>query len=143
MLRCMKCGIIIPGNSLTLDNEKSCRYCGGKSWEEVERCVGCREMYRTGYTGRHTAEPAEGAGGYCLDCLRKHSNDHEMLFDVAKGFGFGKKTVRLNPYIAGQFTADEIDEILLNVLKQENADGSNFIDEYPDAVAEYLKEGRT
>jgi hypothetical protein len=73
--------------------------------------------------------------------LKKLCLKHKNNIDLCQGFSADEKEkVELSAFLVSMFTEQEITDILLDKLKSENADCSNFITADKDWFAEKLIE---
>lgn len=131
MLKCNYCGSIIEDDergthkesrgecwgvpcSETVFNDCSC----GGGFDEAKRCIACQDWFTDD----------ELLNGYCKECL-----EEEMTYENAIKFGNeNEESVAINGFLAGCFSADEIQELLLKDLTQ----AKELI---PSRINEYVK----
>lgn len=124
--RCGKCGYISRGIETILPDEVGnicCPICGASDWSDVELCQKCGEYYEKGC----------GANGICLPCLMKRRKDYEFLRGCAD-----EVPVPLNGFLVWMFQPDEIEEILMGVLRYRGMDCYRYINDFPEDVAEKI-----
>lgn len=107
-----------------------CPYCGSEDIEEALRCELCGEAHL----------PDELHDGWCDDCIAEYNNDIETCYKVG---AYDRRGVELNGLLADLFSANEIEEILFNILveraKEADVDCSEFINTDKSLFVESVK----
>lgn len=141
MYKCEKCGRLIQDFEIgekrsyvgefwgrdVYENLSCCPDCGCDDIGEVFECSQCGEWFYK----------EELESGFCDNCL--HRATPQDCFEVSKEFE-EKKPVKLNSFIVEMFTAEEMEDILLEALKKCGADTSKYVDGDREWFAENLKE---
>ena len=107
-----------------------CPLCDG-DYEETVRCELCEGEFL-----------ADELCGYCCDeCINSYINDIETCFAIGKE---ATENIELNGLLTSIFSKEEIEEILMNALREEQkkkpVDCSDFIDADRSWFAEMLVE---
>lgn len=140
VFRCNECGHLFEEgeqvewvethglNSPPYEAWSGCPICKG-DYVETEECEICG--------GHYLSEDL--SGGVCRDCIDKHRNDYELCELINNG---EKVNVKIDAFLATQFTIDEINELLKFHLhfkaRSCNIDCSEFIDNDISWFAEEL-----
>ena len=110
MYKCADCGYMFDeGITYTEDygeQKEGCPRCGGY-FEETVRCDECGEQFLE----------EELTSGLCEECAEKLKNKYR--YDFSKCFKISqeeRESVELNSFLCSQFTAEEIERILLREL---------------------------
>lgn len=131
--KCLDCGHIFEeGEQLRWveshgEEMQGCPKCNG-AFEETKQCAICDGEFL----------PVELNGGVCDECIQKEKHNIKFCFEL--GEQIGKTEIKINPFLAEMFTDNEIERILLDELKKENADCSPFINEDKMYFGEKLQE---
>lgn len=116
--KCLKCGHIFEeGEQKTFtesygETMSGCPCCGG-SYEETEACEIC---------GAEHLEK-DLMGGVCEECINEYKKDIDVCYKVGKN---DFESINLNCFLATMFSVEEIEQILIEKLKKEKADCSEF-----------------
>lgn len=110
----------------------SCPMCGG-DFENAKYCDNCDEWY---------AE-CDLSNGYCFNCINSFKNDWQMCLKINDNI---REPMELNSFLASVFDVSEIEQILLEKLKEKASikpiDCSNYILGDVDFFASRLKKIR-
>lgn len=133
MYRCLECGHIFEegeqkeisetigefGSYPATITRMCCPLCNGE-YEEVHYCKMCGSCFSDEYLN----------GGICDSCIESYKNDIEVCYKISKG---ETTPVKINCFLASMFLEEEIDEILIEKLREkaktENVDCSSFIND--------------
>lgn len=140
MYKCEKCGRLIQDFEIgekrsyvgefwgrdVYENLSCCPDCGCDDIFEVFECIQCGEWFCK----------EELKSGFCDNCL--HQATPKDCFLISKEFE-EKKIVKLNSFIVEMFTAEEMEDILLEALEKCGADTSKYVDGDTEWFAENLK----
>lgn len=131
MFRCLECGNLFEEGEEKRwvepygEEMKGCPLCFG-AYEEAEACELCGEY----------AE--ELFGGVCQDCIDCYKNDVETCYKIG---GTYKDEVKINGFLATMFTEKDIENILLENLKNsKKVDCTSFIENDKEYFGEQLVE---
>lgn len=141
MYICCDCGEVFEKSDCGSSREYVGEFWGVDAYEDVACCPKCNS------TCFDDALQCEDCGawfskndlnnGFCEDCLDDVSA--KDCFDVAKSFDT-KRNVQLNSFIAEMFTAEEMEDILLEALVKCGANTSKYVNGDREWFAENLKE---
>lgn len=139
MYKCFDCGCVFEGNEadhwedshgLEWGHEDfyGCPECGG-GFEEAKECAFCGEYIL----------PEENYGGLCIGCIEEHKYDYETALKIGNRW---ESDISINAFLATQFSAEEINDLLEKELRRiaENGhkiDCSRFIN---DDIEEFAQE---
>lgn len=118
MLKCADCGKTFAGDFIR------CPYCGSGEFAEATKCSGC---------GKWHLDTEDKYTEMCDECLEENKflyrYNAKKCFDLSKN---QKESVEINSFLLSQFSAEEIENILLNELSWEQrtpySDYINFIE---------------
>lgn len=124
--KCVECGNIFEeGEQIRWDEDRGefwgsscsetmsgCPCCGG-SYEETKACEICGSEHLEN----------ELLNGVCEECINEYKKDIDVCYKVGKN---DFESINLNCFLATMFSAEEIEQILLEKLKKEKADCSEF-----------------
>ena len=120
--RCRKCGHMFEDGEAYVSDETNaagCPVCNG-DFDRVYYCRVCEDYF----TEDECVTTAHG--NVCNKCIDSYRHDAEAIKEVADDTPV---SVKLNVFLAEQFTREEIESILLNeLLKRKDADYKEFID---------------
>ena len=118
MFKCESCGHIFEDGEQAKWKESRGEHFGFECEETVDGCPLCKgdyeEVYNCEICGSvHTGD--EIHGGVCDDCIGKYRYDIDMCFRVG---AITKNEVKLNSFITAMFDEKEIEDALMQVLKE-------------------------
>ena len=130
--KCDKCGHLFEDGEQEFNEDIGmwvCPVCSA-SYKKVYRCNVCGEFFEE-HEGVDT-----GNGNVCDKCIDSYRHDAKAIKEVADDTPV---SVKLNVFLAEQFTREEIESILLNeLLKRKDADYKEFLDNDPFWFAEEI-----
>lgn len=124
MLKCSFCERSFAEEEITLyRGDKVCPYCGHEDFEEAVQCKVCGDYF-------FDDELTFGVCEICKEDLKfPYKHDPKKCYELSKD---EKEEVSLNSFLVSQFTAEQIEEVLMKELIIQSAipypDYSNFID---------------
>lgn len=141
MYICCDCGEVVERFDCGTHRAYVGEYLGISVYRDSACCPEC------GSTCLQDAVKCEECGGWCLEedlsngfckkCL--DSVSVKDCFDVAKKFD-EKKDIKINSFIAEMFTVEEMEDVLLEALKNCDADASKYVNVDREWFSEKLKE---
>ena len=120
MYKCLKCGHLFEEGEQRKITESygeemyGCPLCG-EPYEETLQCKIC---------GSEHLEK-ELIGEVCEECIDEYKKDIDVCYKIGKN---DFDSINLNCFLSTMFTVEEIEQILLEKLKKEKADCSEFVD---------------
>lgn len=83
-----------------------CPYCKGY-FEEMTQCRICGQYFTDG----------ELSDGVCDECIYEHSTDIELCYRLGEE---AEESIKINGFIASYFSEEQINEILINRIREIN-----------------------
>ena len=129
--KCLKCGHIFDDCEIRILQQEAGEIWSGKIYEEVGCCPLCggdfEETKPCEICGSEHLEE-ELNGGVCDECLDEYRKDFDFCYKLT---GDEKWDVKINILLATLFEPADIEQILINHLKENNKeiDCSKFIDD--------------
>lgn len=110
------------------DATSICPRCGSEEFEETRPCLICENNF----------SKDKLKSGLCRSCFEKMRHDRHFCMAIA---GSEKVKININVFLASLFTDFEIEEILLNYIKQKggDVDFSKFITSDPEWFEDALE----
>lgn len=148
MLKCVECGHVFSEYELNTWEESRGEHFGIPCYEKMSGCPICKGDYEDAVECDVCGEnhlASELTGGVCEDCIKKYQHDIDMNFKIGEN---DTDKVELNCFLASVFTKEDIELILLDVLKsmkeyskkQVESDCERFIEYNREWFAERLAE---
>ena len=141
MYRCKECGNLFEegeqatwqesrgefwGNPCT-ENMSGCPLCKG-NYEETSKCICC---------GNENFLEEELENGVCNECIEKHTKDFDFCIKAGEE---ARENVKINGAVLSIWSADEINEILIEELKKiKNISFEKFVQEDKFWFAEMIE----
>ena len=147
--KCGKCGILLDDGDIQVRSSYLCEYgecaeyedigvchvCGCDELLEVEECRVCGEWHiaARGY------DDVQMYDGICENCLSQATVEECVKIAEVEG----KHMVEINAFLASSFTAAEIEEILVEVLKRSPQGAvASYVNGDPEWFAEQYEKVR-
>lgn len=144
MFKCLECGHIFDDGEQGTRSESRGEFWGESCTETISCCPICKGDYEETEKceicgGEHF--PDELTDGICEECIKNYETV-ETCYKVGKS---EKETVKINCFLAETFAAEEIEKILIDILRkgEHDVDCAKFVknDKYwfIDSLKEVLK----
>ena len=141
--KCLECGHIFERGEEDSWSEYRGECFGFAAYEEMSGCPLCQGVFEEtvpcGICGsEHLLEELNGAS-LCDECFDYYKDDFEMCYEIAKS---NKCKVKINGLLASIFTENQIEEILVDYVKNEikGADLKKFVSDFVEADVSWYVE---
>lgn len=116
--KCVECGHMFDEGEQAVWEENQGEYWGSPAMETMSGCPRCKGGYEE-------TVPCERCGsmhleeelveGWCEDCIDQYRNDIEMCYKTGE---CDNVPVAINGFLAAMFEEEEINQILMNALRE-------------------------
>lgn len=130
--KCLNCGNIFERGEQARWIENLGEYWGLPCLKEMSGCPCCfgayEETYQCELCGSEHAED-ELYGGVCEECIDNYKSDFKTCYEIS--LNAEKVNVKINALLASLLDDDEIEEILIDFVKEhcKDADCTQFIED--------------
>jgi hypothetical protein len=126
--RCLECGHIFEEGEQARWSESRGEFWGVACSENMSGCPLCKGDYEETtpckICGSEHLEN-ELSGDVCDECIEKYHHDIDVCFKVGAN---DTETIEINCFLASMFDKEQIEELLLNALKEKREYMRDYVD---------------
>lgn len=141
--KCCECGHMFEDGEQAVWEEARGEFWGFPAKETMTGCPLCKGSYEQTVPCEHCGSmhlEEELVEGWCEDCINKHRYDIELCYRAGER---EQTAVAINGFLAMMFNEREIEEILMQTLRESHAhnpvDCSEWFDNDQQSFVEFIK----